>query len=152
VVRVAFSILYRFNVNFPEKNIQKYADSLFVIYFIYIILVKTVIYNICELVKIIIIKNNKIIIIYYIKIKYIIIIIIIIINTHTMGKGRSRSISGRKKILFLLLLLPHSPCAWVCAQPWLWVGLPAFTEEYWELDTVRSDHARRASTCQELAT
>ena len=59
MVRVAFSILYRFNVNFPEKNIQKYADSLFVIYFIYIILVKTVIYNICELVKIIIKNNNN---------------------------------------------------------------------------------------------
>ena len=54
MVRDAFSILYRFNVNFPEKNIQKYADILFVIY---IILVKTVIYNICELVKII--KNNN---------------------------------------------------------------------------------------------
>ena len=42
VVRDAFSILYRFNVNFPEKNIQKYADILFVIYTISIILVKTV--------------------------------------------------------------------------------------------------------------
>jgi hypothetical protein len=66
VVRVAFSILYRFNVNFPEKNIQKYADSLFVIYFIYIILVKTVIYNICELVKIIIKNNNNYYFNYYI--------------------------------------------------------------------------------------
>ena len=31
MVRDAFSILYRFNDYFPEKNIQKYADMIFIV-------------------------------------------------------------------------------------------------------------------------
>ena len=115
MVRVAFSILYRFNVNFPEKNIQKYADSLFVIYFIYIILVKTVIYNICELVKIIIIKNNKIIIIYYIKIIYYYYYYYHHQYTHD-GKRKKQKYKWKKKNTFPpFTLTPLSLCMSMCA-------------------------------------
>ena len=95
MVRVAFSILYRFNVNFPEKNIQKYADSLFVIYFIYIILVKTVIYNICELVKIIIKNNNN-----YYYINNILLLLLLSSSIHTRWEKEEAEVEVEEKKYF----------------------------------------------------